>query len=139
MGDETKEPPRLDGEVWRGVVPDCAGYPCAVTRDGLQPKAWAWCAGTWEHARYADSYGWGAAIFAAWALHERDRAERAEKIAAAERELRKAGNDARAARVRFLNARPSARDAEAARDAHLDAGRALTEAESALRALGVEP
>lgn len=88
MGDETKEPPRLDGEVWRGVVPDCAGYPCAVTRDGLQPKAWAWCAGTWEHARYADSYGWGAAIFAAWALHERDRAERAEKIAAAERALR---------------------------------------------------
>ena len=79
MSNETNTTiPALPCEVWRGHVAACQGVLCAVTREGLHPKAWAWLGGTWKSIRYADMYGWGAGIFAAYAEAMRERAEKAE-------------------------------------------------------------
>lgn len=79
MSDETNTTfPELPCEVWRGNVAACQGVLCATTREGLQLKAWAWLGGAWKSIRYADMYGWGAAIFAAYAEAMRERAEKAE-------------------------------------------------------------
>lgn len=75
---------KLPGEVWRDIDKRF-GRPIAVTIDDEgHATPWeyapdrAWGVMGWQRVAYADSLGFGAAIFAAYAAHLRARAERAE-------------------------------------------------------------
>lgn len=67
--DEANAPPRLDGEVWRGL--DSEGEPVAVAKVGEAHIAFWWDCHhdyEWFPATFGDYI---AAILTAWALHER--------------------------------------------------------------------
>lgn len=72
------EPPKLEGEVWRGV--DAMDEPVAVALREGHYYAWWWDPedGTWNPATQIQ---YAADIMSAWALAERTKAERARRIA----------------------------------------------------------
>ncbi len=145
---ETK-PPALPGEVWRGELrltsldqslvigeQDAEATLCAQTADGL---AWRWWTAGNEWVRVA----WlrhRAEVCAAAFSAERARAERAERIAAAERALRKA-EVAEHVESDLATAEAMLRGAisDAAARSLAAAERATNDASAALIALGIEP
>ncbi len=86
------DPPKLGGEVWRGLDDGLTVAVQLFSWDGKRHGAIAvkyWANDYWWAANDVMS----ARALEAFALHERARAERAEAIAAAERELRMAASD----------------------------------------------
>lgn len=69
MSGPTETPPALPGEVWRGVSRH-TGRPVAIT---IRENGWPFCHtfadGRWHEHRSCD-------VYAAWALAERQRADR---------------------------------------------------------------
>jgi hypothetical protein len=127
MGEDSTKDSSLRGEVWRGEV-EGHGLCAVANPDKDGPYAYVWVP-LWNEwmTSYEEESG---SVFAAWALAERERAEKAEKIAAAERRLRIA-KDAWLAAMRAPNGVTYTNQLAACAE--------LQGAEGALRALGVEP